>query len=110
MIQLEKAVRVASLPAYRQIESFPPNVDIPFEIADDFGNHCRWILEGKDAPKLTSEQRSRLAALDRRLDAMSGEDNADLWTEDAIRFRAEWDEVREKARRILDVFGWSSDE
>jgi hypothetical protein len=41
---------------------------------------------------------------------MSGEDNADLWTEDAIRFRAEWDEVREKARRILDVFGWSSDE
>ncbi len=107
MMQLEKAVRVAALPACQQINSFPPNVDIPFEIADDFDNWCRWVLGGKDAPELTNEQRSCLIALNRRLDEMSGEENADLWTEDALRCRPEWEEVREDARRILELFGWA---
>jgi hypothetical protein len=106
MIQLEKSVRVASLPADRQFESFPRDVDIPFEIADEFSNWCRWALGGVDAPQLTNEQRSCLIALDRRFDEMSGEENAHLWTEDALRCRPEWDEAREEARKILDLFEW----
>ena len=107
MIQLERSVRVAALPAYRQIESFPPNVDIPFEIADDFDNWCRWALAGVDAPQLTNEQRSALIGLNKRLDEMSGQEHEELWTEDALRCRPEWDEVRDEARKILDLFGWA---
>lgn len=107
MIQLKKAVRVAALPAHRQIESFPPSVDIPFEIADEFDNWCRWALRGAHAPQLTDQQRSALIALDKRLDEMSGEEHAELWSEDALRSRPEWDEVRDEAREILDLFGWA---
>ena len=104
----KRAVRVASLPADRQFECFPPIADIPFEIADDFDNWCRWALEGYKAPRLTSEQRSCLIALDKRLDEMSGESHSHLWTEDALRGRPEWDAVREDARKILDLFGWGA--
>jgi hypothetical protein len=110
MIQLEQAVRVAALPAYRQIESFPQGVVVADEIALDFDNWCKWVLGGKDAPPLTNEQRSSLISLDSRLSKMSGEHNADLWTEDALRCRPEWDDVRDEARKILDSFGWPIDE
>jgi hypothetical protein len=109
MAMLEKAVRVASLPAYRQFECFPPNVDIPFEIADDFANHCMWVLEGLYAPQLSNEQRTALIALNKQLDEMSGEEHAELWTEDALRDRPEWDVVREQARLIMNLFGWAAD-
>jgi hypothetical protein len=110
MIQLEQTVRVAALPAYRQIESFPEYVVVADEIALDFDNWCRWALKGVAAPLLTDEQRSSLVALDSRLEEMSGESNADLWTDDALQCRPEWDDVREDAHRILDAFGWSIDE
>src|SRR5437763_17097155 len=48
MIQLEKSVRVAALPADRQFESFPPGLDVPYEIADDFGNQCLWVRNSTD--------------------------------------------------------------
>lgn len=107
MIQLEKAVRVAALSAGQQFESLPKGVDVPFEVADDFSNWCRWAIRGKDAPKLSYEQRSRLVSLDRRLDEMSGEENAELWNDDALRNHPDWEEVRRQARGILDSFGWS---
>ena len=105
MRQLEQSVRVAALPAYRQIESFPIGVDVPFEIADDFGNWCQWVLNAADV-RLTNQQRSCLISLDTRLNRMSGEDNADLWTEDALRSRPEWEEVRSEALDLLDLFEW----
>lgn len=109
MIQLEQVVRVAALPAFRQLESFPDGVVVADEIALDFDNWCKWALDGFDAPSLTDEQRSSLAALDSRFDRMSGEHNPDLWTDDALQCRPEWDEVRDDASRVLDAFGWSID-
>ena len=110
MMQLEKAVRIAALPAYRQIEGFPKGVVVADEIALDFDNWCGWALEGQGAPPLTVEQRSALTSLNARLNRMSAEHDADLWTEDSLRCRPEWDEVRDEARRILDNFGWSIDQ
>ncbi len=110
MAMLEQAVRVASFPAYRQFECFPPNVDIPFEIADDFDNWSRWALEGSCPPQLTDEQRAALVALEEWFADMSGEEHAELWTEDALRCRPQWDAVRQQARKILDLFGWAAEE
>jgi hypothetical protein len=106
---LEQAVRVAALPADRQLESLPNGVDKPFEIADDFCNSCRWALKGMDAPSLTDEQRSRLIALNEWFEEM-GSRHDGLGTEDAVRSRPEWEEARRQARMILDAFGWSIDE
>jgi hypothetical protein len=33
-----------------------------------------------------------------------------LGTEDALRTRSEWEDVRRQARGILEAFGWSIDE
>jgi hypothetical protein len=109
MIQLEKVVRIAALPGDQQIAILPKGVVVADEIALDFDNWCRWALNGSEAPTLTDEQRSCLASLDQRLEEMSGEHNAELWTEDALRIRPEWDEVRREARKILELFGWSID-
>lgn len=110
MSQLLKSVRRAALPAEEQIASFPNGVAIEDEIAIDFDSYCQWALEGYQAPKLSNEQRTSLLALNTRLDEMSGQQNADLWTDDALRTRAEWEQVRSDARKILDVFGWSMSE
>jgi hypothetical protein len=106
MTQLRKSVQLAALPAEEQIASFPKGVAIEDEIAIDFDSYCQWALEGYQAPDLSSEQRSSLLALNTRLDQMSGQKNADLWTDDALRTRAEWEQVRNDARKILAVFGW----
>lgn len=102
--QLRIALQQAALPAERQIARLR-GFDVAFEVADDFDNWCRWALASADL-KLTEEQRSRLSALNRRLEQMSGEHNAELWTEDALRSRPEWEEVRREAREILELFQW----
>ena len=108
LLQLRRAVQQAALPADEQIGVLK-GFDVPFEVADDFGNWCRWALVSADV-SLTDEQRGSLMSLDRCLDEMSGEHNADLWTEDALRSRAEWDDVRRQARRVLELFHWSLDD
>jgi hypothetical protein len=107
MIQLRRSVRLAALPADEQIASFPNGAAIEEEIAIDFDSYCQWALEGYQAPDLSHEQRTSLLALNTRLERMSGEQNADLWTNDALRTRVEWEQVRKDARKILDVFGWT---
>ena len=109
MIQLEKATRLAAMPADRQLDSLPSGCDKPFEIADGFGNWCRWVLQAKGVV-LTDEQRSCLSSLDLRFDNMSGEHNARLWTEAAVRFNPEWDGARREARKVMESFGWTVDE
>ena len=107
MIQLEDAVRTAAIPAEQQIAKLKHWV-VADEIADDFGNFCRWALVGEDAPQLSDEQRSCLNELDQWFDDMFSRHDG-LGTEDAVRNRPEWGEVRRKARKILDLFGWSID-
>jgi hypothetical protein len=104
MIQLRRALQQAALPAERQIERLK-GFDVPHEIADDVYNQTLWVLQCSDVT-LTDEQRSSLAALDALTNGMSGEQNAELWTDDALRSRPEWDEVRREARKILELFQW----
>lgn len=102
--QLRKALQQAVLPAEEQIaklKGFP----VADEIADDLGNQIDWVLQCPDAP-LSEELRVSLSELDALLDQMSGPHNAHLWTDEALRSRPEWDEVRRRARRALELFGW----
>lgn len=104
MPQLRKALQQAALPAEHQIaqlRGFP----VANEVADDVGNQIHWVLQCPDA-HLTDEQRTSLSELDSLLDRMSGQHNAHLWTEEALRSRPEWDEVRRRARKALESFGW----
>jgi hypothetical protein len=103
MAQLRKALQQAALPGDHQIARLKP-ADVPFEVADDVGNWISWVLQCPDV-KLTDELRTRLSELDALLGQMSGEHNAHLWTEEALRSRPEWDDVRRRARNALALVG-----
>ena len=104
MIQLRKALQQAALPAEAQIARLK-DICVADEVADDVGNQILCVLQWPDI-KLTNDQRSSLVMLDSLLDRMSGQQNAHLWTDEALRSRPEWDEVRRKARKALELFGW----
>lgn len=54
---------------------------------------------------VTHDQARALAAIDQQLDLMSGQVNARLWTDEALRSAPEWDTVRGLARTALALFG-----
>lgn len=101
---LKAGLQQAALPAEHQIARLKGS-DIPFEVADDVCQQILWLLQSTDV-KMTDVQRSSLVALDAFIDGMSGARNARLWTDDALRSRPEWEEVRERARSILGLFQW----
>src|SRR5690606_7805529 len=97
---LQTSLQQAAMPADRQLAHFR-GFDVPFEVADDICKWCRWGLDSSEM-QLTDEQRAPLAALYDRLLQMSGSENAELWTDDALRTRPEWEDVRQQARTLLD--------
>jgi hypothetical protein len=101
---LRAGLQQAALPAERQIARLK-GFDVPFEVADDVCQQTLWLLQSTDV-KMTDQQRSSLIALDNFIESMSGQHNARLWTDDALRSRPEWEEVRQRARNILGLFQW----
>ncbi len=79
----------------------------PDELGLAFDDGFRLIpsleLEGVVIP---AEARTILDEISRRLDLMSGAENAELWTEAAIRTHPRWVDLRLLARRVLSVPGW----
>ena len=50
-----------------------------------------------------------LRCLDVELDTMSGANNGDLWTENAVRNDSRWDAIRRTAQRVLTQEPWPTD-
>ncbi|MFH1022842.1 MAG: hypothetical protein V1809_05590 [Planctomycetota bacterium] len=92
------SLRRLSLPAEGQLASLPDGCCKADELALDFDNF--WRTESVVIP---AEAKSLVVELDQTLSSMSGSKNAELWTDDALRTRPEWEDVREKARRILKI-------
>lgn len=71
------------------------------EIALEFDNGVRvmWAFVGEGW--LPEEVREPVDALDRVLDAMSGPENAALWTVEALSSDPRWEQVRGLARTAL---------
>lgn len=60
------------------------------------------FIEDRRVPEATA---AAIAAVDKQLDAMSGEKNARLWTSEALATTPEWKEVRALAVRALALLG-----
>jgi hypothetical protein len=80
----------------RQLGSAPSLDELALEFDDEFNR-----LRGEGgASAVPPGYHAALSALDEQLDRMSGQDNAELWVEEALG-RREWQQVRELARRAL---------
>jgi hypothetical protein len=105
---LRQIVRMLAAPGDEALALVPGGTVKADELALDFDNFGRAALESL-GPELTDAQRESLINIDLLLDAMSGSQQADLWTEDAVRTHPKWQAVREAARRALAEFGWGEE-
>ena len=101
--QFEWSVRALAQPSAVQPTLYPSFVAVADELALEFDEHYRTL----DLDRLRPLQREAVRALDDALDAMSGPDHLELWEVEALD-RPEWQHVRELARALIHVMGWSA--
>jgi len=103
MLELERAVLALAQPAEVQLTLFADFVCKADELALDFDDG----LSMSRKEQMSSEQRAAIDTLDQLLARMSGEQNAPLWTEEALRSGPVWEEVRSAAKAVAAAFGWT---
>ena len=94
-----------------QLALFPTFVCKADELALDY-DHWSEVARSLLADEFSPDQLAALTAIDGRLTAMSCggvEFEEDLWSEDALRARPQWEEVRSLARSALACFGWPAE-
>ena len=99
--RLIETLRALAAPADMQLAPFPDFVVRADELARDFDDA---LLLVRDCPQLllTRRQQDALAEVDWAVNAVHGQ-GRQLFTDDAVRTSAEWDEVRRCAREALDA-------
>ena len=76
------------------------------ELALDYDNFVHAFV-GNFGAELSAQQRSSLLRVDQLFGAMSGADQPELWTDDAVRRHPRWDEVRAAAQQALEALSWT---
>ncbi|WP_437527220.1 hypothetical protein WME79_42415 [Sorangium sp. So ce726] len=105
---LMRSVQALAQPADVQRALFPDFVCVGDELANDFDSARRAFLA--ETLPLARPQREALDSLDRYLDALSGEHNAEFWLDaDQLSLDPRWEVIRAKARLTLVAFGWQDE-
>lgn len=102
---LHTAVRNLSLPGKDALSEVVCQGNCADGLALSFDEHYTTFMESmtslpKDAQLLS------LQALDTALNAMSGPENLDLWTDAAFASDPQWESIRELARKVMTEFSW----
>lgn len=103
---LQRAVMALAQEAEVQLSLFPDFVCKADELALDFEDGL-YEMVGHEA-EFSVEQKAAIAALENLLTSMSGQADADFWTEEALRSDPTWARIRALARTAVAVFGWGS--
>jgi hypothetical protein len=102
--QLRQAIVALAQPAEVQLGLFPDFVCKADELALNFEDGL-YELVGHEH-ELSEAQHAAVRDLESLLTARSGSQNAELWTEDAVRSHPFWGEVRRLATNVATHFGW----
>ena len=101
--ELYHALRRLSVPASDQIEylrklgTFPSIDELALELDDVIFVVRTFLSRGV----LTADEAEAIYAVSRKLKSMSGQRNARLWTEEALRESEDWADVRSMAASTL---------
>jgi hypothetical protein len=107
--QFQWSIQALAMDAEVQRSLFPTFVCKADELALDYSDWSR-VARSLFASEWSGDQLKALGAIDIRLDAMSrggSEFDEELWSEDALTSRPQWDELRSLARAALVQLGWS---
>lgn len=102
---LVQSLQALALSFDRQMSLFPAFVHVPDELALLFDDCMRLAESTPGYADLTELQREMLIALDRRLEELSGPDNARFWTTEALANNTVWQEIRARAAQLLSLLG-----
>ena len=94
-----------------QLSLFPDFVCKADELAHDYG-HWSEFVRSRFAGEFSGAQLAILQQIDDRLDAMGNggtEFEEELWSENALRMRPQWEELRTLARLALAKLGWPTE-
>ena len=104
-VGLHMAIRILALPGREALAELPAASNRADRLALSFDEHyteymqTMTILPGE-------KQMLSLQALDSALNAISGPENLDLWTDASFINDPAWDEIRELAERVMFEFDW----
>jgi len=101
------AVQALAQPANAQLGLFPPIAEVADELVLEHEETQGDWLDGE--PSVSPEQRAAVAALDEHIEAMSEPEDPELWTDDGLRGRSEWNTLRTLARAVLTAMAWSNE-
>jgi hypothetical protein len=104
--QLKWSLQALALPYDAQRSLFPSFACTADELALDFDH---WCETAGHQHAFTADQLSALASVTAVLSAMTDEKDPDLWSDSALAHLPRWPDVREKARKALEVFRWNLD-
>ena len=89
------------------IAAYPKGVPVADDLSNDLEN--RLLIAQDYVVKeglVTQEMWDRIVRVDAKLEEMSNRYDMSLWTDDALRTRPEWVEVRRLAREALEAMGY----
>lgn len=103
LVSLLKALGRLALPAEEQIAHLSGRGLLPSadELALDLHDGAVLVPQFVAKGWLTSRDATVITAVDEMLERMSGPENVELWTVDALKQAPEWEEVRRRAREVL---------
>lgn len=103
---LHMTIRILSLPGREALEELPTSQNRADRLALSFDEHYTTYMETMTVlPE--EKQLLSLQALDSALNAISGPENFDLWTDASFINDPAWDHIRWLAEQVMFEFGWS---
>jgi hypothetical protein len=104
--RLQWSVRALAQPMTIQRTLFPEFVCLADELALDFEESLGGVRN--EPATLPPDVMEAILRLDEQLERMSGPQNADLWTDDALRRSPEWGTVRSLAAQAVRLANWAA--
>ncbi len=99
--RLVQSIRLLAADYETQIRSFPGFVHIPDELALTYNDCFLLVDQMANAGLLNEHQLARLKELDGALERMSEKESEEMWTLDALKKNAEWQDIRLMASELL---------
>ena len=91
---LVEAVQLLAADYEAQVAALPAYAAVPDELALIYHDAYLLVDQMADAGQLTEKHLAKLRELDEEMDAMSGAENTDRWTLDALRSDPWWERMR----------------
>jgi hypothetical protein len=104
---LRQSLEALAAPGKVALARVPAGTVKADELAIDYDNFFRAFV-GNFGAELSTSQREALSHVEQLLDAMSGQKNSELWTDEAVCSHAAWAEVRAAALSALQELGWGA--